>query len=530
MGNLNTQNITKMKPRNSFFLLVAILFMALCSEAQPGNTKKACIPCDQLKKLQLPDVTITGVEALQKDSVISPEPWMPRQYLNVPFCRVKGYISKEVLFELLMPANWNGRLLMAGNGVFGGMIQNNLISYINQGYAITATNTGHEATVATDGKWALNNMERQLNFGKLAVHRTAVVSKSIINTFYCAYPSYSYFLGCSRGGSQGMMEAQIYPEDFNGIVAGAPAYNWMDFGAKFIRGCQVNYPDPGNMKPVISPDNLKLLQEYVFRQCDALDGVKDKILNDPSKCKIDVDKLPVCPDDRPSPNCFTKAQLAAIKTIYAPFFVDGREVYPALPPGLEAEFASWDLWITGTSPILENYPSLYYQATTELYKYLVFNNPDWDYSKYDFKNYFNETKYASSYLDATQTDYSGFKKQQGKMIIYHGWNDPCFSAYSTIDHYEQALKKDKELPDYIRLFLMPGVLHCGGGTGPGDIDWVKQIRDWVENGRGPDSLLLSKTENGKTIMTRPVFAYPKTVVYKGSGDPNSAKSFKANSD
>ncbi len=517
-----------MKPRISLFLLLIFLLVTLVSSAQPVGTKKSCISCEQLKKLQLPDVTITSVDALQKDTI--QDSWLGMVILKEPFCWVKGVISKEIVFELLVPAKWNGRLLMSGNGGYGGSIQNILREYINEGYAVTATNTGHEAAIVTDASWAFNNMERQLNFGKLAVHRTAVVAKSMINAYYCSYPAYSYFLGCSRGGSQGLMEAQLYPEDFNGIVAGAPAYNWTSFCANFIKGCQANYPDPGNRKPLITNDNLKLLQEYVFRQCDDLDGLKDKIINDPGKCKIDFNQLPVCPDDQASPTCVTKAQLAAIKTIYGPLLVDGKEVYPALPVGLEAESFGWDLWITGTSPVLGNEQSLTFQFATNLFKYMIYNNPDWDYSKYDFKNFFKDSKYASAFLESTQTDYSGFKNQKGKMIMYHGWNDPCFSAFSTIDHYEQALKKDKDLPDYIRLFLLPGVLHCSGGTGPSDIDWVKQIRDWVENGKSPDSLLFTKKENGKPTMTRPVFAYPKTVVYKGSGDPNSEKSFKARVD
>ncbi len=517
-----------MKSRNTIFLLIIFLFVTLFSSGQPTNTRKACVSCEQLKKLQLPDVSITSIISLQRDTISYPETWRPPAVLKSPFCRLKGIISREIVFELLLPKNWNGRLLMSGNGGFGGSIQNDLLYYVNEGYAVTATNTGHQAPgMETDASWALNNMERELNFGKLAVHRTAVVSKSIVNALYCSYPAYSYFIGCSRGGGQGLMEAQLYPEDFNGIVAGAPAYNWMAFGAKFIQGCQVNYPDPNNPKPVITNNNLKLLQELVNQQCDELDGLKDKILNDPGKCKFDFNTLPICPNGQQTPDCFTNEQVAAIKTIYGPLIVEGKEVYPALPFGLEAEATGWDLWITGTSPFMENGPSLTYQFGTSLFKYMVYNNPDWDYSKYDFKNFFKETKYASAFLDATQTDYSGFKNQEGKMIIYHGWNDPCFSAYSTIDHYEQALKKDQELPSYMKLFLLPGILHCGGGPGPGEIDWMKQIRDWVEKGKAPDSILVSRIENGKTTMTRPVYAYPKKAVYKGNGDPNSEKSFKA---
>ena len=162
---------------------------------------------------------------------------------------------------------------------------------------------------------------------------------------------------------------------------------------------------------------------------------------------------------------------------------------------------------------------------TNMFKFLVYNDPSWDYTKYDFKNFFEETRYASSYLDATQTDYSDFKKLNGKMIIYHGWNDPALSAYATIQHYEEAMKKDKDLQSYIRLFLLPGVLHCGGGTGPDNVDWVKLIQDWTENNKAPERVVLSKMENGKTVMTRPVYPYPKVTIYNGKGESTDEKSF-----
>ena len=446
---------------------------------------------------------------------------MPTFVVNVPFCKVSGRISKEIDFELLLPQSWNGRFLMSGGGGFVGAIQNDLIDYVNNGYVTVGTNTGHVGNPST-AEWALDNMERQINFGRLAIHRTAVVSKSIINAFYCVDAKYSYFLGCSNGGRQAMVEAQFYPEDFNGIVAGAPAFNWLAIGAKFIQGCQLNYPDPKNLtKPIITNDNLKLLQEHVLRQCDNIDGLSDKIINDPRDCKFDFSKLPVCPNDQAAPNCLTRQQLAAIKAIYSPVMVGSQIVYPSFPYGLEAEKGSWDDWIAGS----KQSPSLHYIAGTNTFKFLVYNNPSWDYSKYDFKNFFEETRYASSYLDATKTDYSDFKKHNGKMIIYHGWNDPALSAYATIQHYEEAMKKDKDLQSYIRLFLLPGVLHCGGGTGPDNVDFLNLIQDWAENNRAPERVVLSKMANGKSVMTRPVYPYPKVTIYNGKGESTDEKSF-----
>jgi hypothetical protein len=509
-----------MKIKSSIFALL-LGFYPLYFFGQSIANSKACLPCEQLKELRLPDLTILKAESLAKDTIKSPEVWIPPSVISVPFCKVSGRISKEIDFELLLPQNWNGRFLMSGGGGFVGSIQNNLIDYVNSGYATVGTNTGHVGN-SLMADWALNNMERQINFGRLAIHRTAVVSKSIINVFYCAYPVYSYFLGCSRGGGQAMVEAQFYPEDFNGIVAGAPAFNWPAIGAKFIQGCQLNYPDPKALtRPIITKDNLKLLQEHVLRQCDNIDGLSDKIINDPRDCKFDFSKLPVCPNDKAGPNCFTNQQLAAIKAIYSPMSVEGKIVYPAFPYGLEAEIGSWDTWIAGSS----QFPSLHYMFGTNMFKFLVYNSPSWDYTKYDFRKFFEETRYASSYLDATKTDYSDFKKHNGKMIMYHGWNDPALSAYATTQHYEEAMKNDKDLQSYIRLFLLPGVLHCGGGTGCDSVDWVKLIQDWTENDKAPERVVFSKMENGKAVMTRPVYPFPKVTIYSGKGESIDEKSF-----
>lgn len=506
-------------------LTLIITLIPLIGLAQINTGQKPCTPCLELKKMKLPDLTVLKVESKTKDTIRSQEPWIPPVVINVPFCKLEGRISKEIYFELLLPQKWNNRFLMSGNGGFAGSIQNNLLSYLNKGYAIVGTNTGHTGS-GIQADWALNNMERQLNFGQLAVHRTAVVSKSIIEKFYCTAPAYSYFLGCSRGGGQGMVEAQQFPDDFNGIVAGAPAFDWPAIGAKFIRECQANYPDPNDLKhPVITNDNLKFLQKFVFEQCDQLDGLSDRILNDPRNCQIDFSKLPECPGDIAASGCFTKQQLNAVKAVYEPLIIDNKQVYPGFPPGIEAENGSWDVWISGTSPFMQGSPSLHYAFGTEMFKYMVYSDPSWNYSQYDFKNFFRETAFAAAFLNATNTDYTSFKKLNRKMIMYHGWNDPALSALATIQHYEDAMKKDNDLRSGIRLFMLPGVLHCGGGTGPGEVDWVVLIQDWVEKNKAPERVVFSKTQNGKAVMTRPVFPYPKKAVYNGNGDANNEKNF-----
>ncbi len=490
-----------MKKLPIFFSLV------LCTSLVSAQSIKSCKPCEALKSLQLPDVKILVAEAKMHDTIGNPnEPWIPTVVITKPFCRVMGVISKEIKFELLLPNQGNGRFLMSGGGGFVGSIQNSYRDKVNEGFATAGTDAGHEG--GTDAKWAFNNMERQLNFGRLAIHRTAVVSKLIMQAYYCAAPTRSYFAGCSRGGGQAMVEAQYYPEDFDGIVAGAPAYSWPAIAAKGITESKLNYPHPGSLKPVITNDNLKLLQNEVLKQCDLIDGVADSIVADPRKCKFDFSKLPVCPDGNAANGCFTKEQIDAIKSVYDPVVLGGKEIYPGYPFGAEAEQGSWDMWITGTSAYMPNGPSLHYMFSTNIFKYLVFNDSAWDYSTYNFRNFDAETSFASSFLDATSTNYSEFKKRNGKIIFFHGWNDPALSAFSTIEHYEGILKADKDAQSYARLFLLPGVLHCDGGRGCDDVDWVAQIVDWVEKSKAPDQVVASKTVGGKRI-TNTLYPYPR---------------------
>jgi feruloyl esterase len=502
-----------MKPSRLLFALLFLSFFIYASGKEP------CTPCEQLKDLKIPDVAIVNVESKARDSIRVPEPWLPVAVITKPFCRVTGRIGSEINFEIFLPQEWNERFLMSGGGGFVGAIHNGLRERVNAGYATAGTDTGHSGEPFS-AEWALNNMERQINFGRLAIHRTTVVSKAIISSYYCKEIAYSYFLGCSRGGGQAMVEAQLYPQDFNGIVAGAPAYSWPAIGAKFIQISQKNYPNPASMTSVLTAANLKLLNEYTRRQCDKLDGLEDNIINDPRECKLEISKLPQCPDNSAASNCFTKAQLDVLKAIYEPLIIEGKVIYPGFPPGLEGD-PEWDAWIGGTAR-----PSVSSLIGITMYKNLVFNDPTWDFTHYDFKNYFRDTRFAASFLDATQTDYSEFKKNKGKMIIYHGWNDPSISAYSTIDHYAAAMQKDKDLASYVRLFLLPGVLHCGGGVGCDNVDWETVIRAWVEENKAPARIISSKISEGKVVATRPLYPYPTVTIYGGKGDATLEKNYK----
>jgi len=494
-------------------ILLVILSHTLTAQKDVDQDNNACIACEELLNLRFPEVVVTEA------TIISDK---------TSYCKVLGTISKEINFELLLPGDWNGRFFMGGGGGFVGSIANGARWSVHDGYATLGTDTGHKGN-GLKADWALDNMERQINFGHLAIHRTALVSKAIIAKYYCHDPEFSYFMGCSRGGGQAMMEAQRYPEDFDGIIVGAPAFGWPAIAAEFIQNIQALYPDTDNLKePVITKKNLVMLQAAVLEQCDELDGIKDNILNDPERCDFDFSRLPICTDNVIDEDCFTHDQIKAIQTVYDGIASDKGEIYPGFPLGGENEPGGWMPWITGPNErSLElGFPSLQFGFGTEMFKYLIFQDADWDYSMYDFSNFFEETRYASAYLDATSTDYSEFKERKGKMIIYHGWNDPALSAYATIEHYQALGERDPAITDYVRLFMLPGVLHCSSGPGPDKADWIGLLRDWVENGNAPDRVIMSRIRNGEVQMTRPVFPYPRKAVYDGEGDPNLESSFK----
>ena len=494
----------------SLFILLSVLSVKVVAQDKP--VPEICIPCEKLIELKLPDVKITSAVTVTQ---------------GPSHCKVTGVIGKEINFELLLPLSWNGIYVMGGGGGFVGTVQNMAAGKVKEGYATSGTDTGHKTDGLGSASWALNDMERQVNFGHLAVHRTAEVSKAIIGNYYGKWPEYSYFMGCSRGGGQAMMEAQRYPDDFDGIIAGAPAFDWVAIAVEAIRNTQAVYPVKLT-ESILTKEHIKILQEAVLKQCDLLDGVRDSIINNPENCKFDFATLPMCPGDVPGKGCFTTAQVKAIKTIYDGFDIGNGFKYPGFPFGGENEAGGWISWITGPNEMTMKggYPSLISYFGIEIFKYLILQDPNWNYLDYKFSGYEKEMRYAAAYLNATSVDYSGFKNRKGKIIFYHGWNDPALSAFSTIEHYNAVKAADPAINDYMRLYLLPGVLHCGGGEGPSDADLLAILRDWVENGKTPERVVVTKKVLGKVVMSRPVYPYPHEPIYDGTGDPNVESSYK----
>jgi hypothetical protein len=288
-------------------------------------------------------------------------------------------IAKGEAFEVMLPNQWNQRLLMGGNGGFAGTINRAILGNATGGYLTVSTNTGHEAQPGGGAKWALDDLERQLDFGYAAVHRTVEVAKVLSKAFYGTEPHFSYFTGCSNGGRQGLMEIQRYPDDFDGVIAGAPAAHFSTTSASFFKNIQAVFPDQSYFdKPIVTQANLDLLSASVLEACDMLDGVKDGVLDDPRECKFKLSSLKACPDDRAGADCLTHAQRTGIAAIYSPTLDDQkRVVYPGQPFGGESFPAGWPAWITGRDSNLMrqlHVPSAQAMFMTEGGKYLVYGD------------------------------------------------------------------------------------------------------------------------------------------------------------
>jgi hypothetical protein len=465
-----------------------------------------------------------GVEILTAEEIAAEDP-------APAYCKVAGTADGTIQFELLLPADWNGKLLMGGGGGFVGSIDNQALQVVprilERGYATVGTDTGHQGS-SIDATWALNDPEAEENFAHLAVHRTAETAKAIVRDFYGKPSHYDYFLGCSRGGGQAMISAQRYPDDFDGIVAVAPAQDWPGIGADFVQNMQAVYPEPDDLRsPVITAENRALLSREILARCDAYDGLADGILTDPRRCDFDPGDLPRCTAD-PGVDCVTDRQLEAIRTVYRGAMVDGVEVFPGLPFGGENDPGGWDQWVTGgPNAFGPGTPSLHYAFGTQMYKFLIFDDPEWNYATYDFTDWHAETARMAQLLNSTDPDLSAFGRSGGKLIMGHGWSDSALTALFATDYYESVEAQDGDLRDYYRLFMMPGVLHCAGGPGADTVEWIASLEQWVEHGNAPEQLVASKIGNREEVLfTRPLCPYPQVAIYDGDGDPSEATSFR----
>ena len=490
--------------------LFALIFFIGLLFAASLNCLAQNLTCPQLKSLKLPDNTaiIATEEIAGTDSA-------PAR------CKVSGTIDQTIGFEVNLPANWNKKLLVVGIGGNAGAISDTSVGW-KKNYATATTDTGHKGN-SGDTSWALNNPKAEADFAYRAFHLTTVTAKEISRRFYGSAPRHAYFTGCSGGGRQAMIEAQRFPNDFDGIIVGAPAYNLTGFHFAFIWNALAMYPDPNNLsKPIVSAEKLKLLEAQVLAKCDAQDGLQDGLLDDPRRCNFDPAKdLPVCQGVEGA-DCFTSQQIAALQKIYGGAKNSKGQLYPGFHPGVET---GWNAWLgEGVSAIKSFSPNLSYAFGEGFLRYWIYDNPNYKLHQFNFEKNIADTQAAAKLVNATDTNLQAFQQRGGKIIFYHGWADNAFPAAATIQYFEQLRRTmgAKKVEEFARLFLVPGMLHCGGGPGCHQADYLAALDAWVEQGKAPEQIVGTGTN---PVRTHPLCAYPKVAKYKGTGNINEAENF-----
>ena len=394
--------------------------------------------CEGLAKLKLADTTIATAKSVAAGS-FQPPAGGPMNDLPA-FCRVAGVIKpssdSDIKFEVWMPAEgWKSKFQGVGNGGFAGVISyGGLADAIRNGYAAASTDTGHQAG-GTDATWGLKHPEKTVDFGHRAIHEMTVKGKAITEAFYGSSPKRSYFSSCSNGGRQALMEAQRYPADYDGIIAGAPANYWTHLLTSAMSNMKATAGDAAGYIPAAK---LPAIQKAALSSCDANDGVSDGVIENPMRCRLDPSAL-LCKGDE-SDSCLTAPQVAALQKLYGGTRnAKGQLIFPGYSPGGEAEQGGWGPWITGQ----EREKSLMFAFGTNFFRNIVFSDPEWDYKTFDVdRDSDRAVGAAASALNATNPDLKAFKARGGKLILYHGWSDAAIPALNTIDYYDSVVQKD----------------------------------------------------------------------------------------
>ena len=475
--------------------------------------------CDSLAKLALPDTTITTAQIVPAGEFSTGGERQgagrgANPYRGLPeFCRVAATIKptpdSDIKVEVWLPASgWNGKFQAVGNGGWAGVISYSaLADAVRAGYASASTDTGH---VGGSGSFALNHPEKLIDFSWRSEHEMTIKAKAVIQAFYGTAPRLSYWNGCSTGGRQGLKEAQMFPDDYDGIIAGAPANRT----AISLWIADAVLKDPASYIP---PAKYPIIHQAALNACDSTDGLKDGLIDDPRKCNFDP-KVLVCKAGDGA-ECLTAAQAAAAKKIYSPAVNTrtGKELFSSLVPGTEL---GWGVQAQGPEPSANIY---------DQYRYVVFKDPNWDWKTFNFDGDVERgDRPENLIMNATNPNMKAFFSHGGKLLLYHGWSDPNVPTLNTIKYYRSVVETMGGEPaamNSVRLFLEPGMGHCGGGEGPNVFDKVGTLEQWVEHAKGPDKIIASHSSAGKVDRTRPLCPYPQVARYKGAGSIDDASNF-----
>jgi feruloyl esterase len=472
--------------------------------------------CANLTSLKLPHTTITSAQVVAAGQFKAPEN-VRANFADLPaFCRVSMTIAptsdSDIKSEAWLPVTgWNGKFQEVGNGGWNGFIQYAaLADALRNGYATASTDTGHVGDTAS---FAMGHPEKLIDFGYRAVHETALQGKATIAALYGAAARFSYFVGCSGGGRQAFMEVQRFPEDFEGIIAGDPGYDRSAESLQLIAGAQATHKDAASYIP---KEKFVVLHQAALDACDAQDGVKDGIISNPLQCKFDPAVTRCKGAD--APDCLTAPQVEAAKKLYAPI-VDartGKEIFPGFEPGTELRFAGTT---GGDKPL---------GMADDTFRFTVFQDPNWDFRTLNIgPDMARARKMDNGVVSATSTNLKPYVGRGSKLIIYHGWADQNVAPLSSVNYFEELIKVlgKKQVDDSVRLYMAPGMGHCGGGEGPSIFDTLTPLEQWRENGVAPKEIIAKQMANGSVIRTRPLCPYPQEAHYKGSGSTDETQNF-----
>lgn len=495
--------------------------------------------CDSIKKIANKDVTIKTTELIQANN-------------DLPqYCRVTGKIKPGVGFEMRLPVeDWNGKFYMTGCGSFCGRIGSDRPGFINainyglkRNYAVATMDAGHQSVSKRDSTWAHNNRDAEHSWGHSAVHKTANLTKKAIHTYYGDKPDLSYFAGCSTGGRMAAMEAVRYPNDFDGIISGAPALNYTKLVATYFSWMIQNNTDE-NGERIISSKELALVEKHIYAECDGKDGVVDGLINDPRACHFKPQEL-LCENEK-STSCLNKKQISAITKMYSVAKnSDGEKLMPAAVP-LGAEHF-WKFWFTpeiaeskdGKKELTEEEKGLFPIFNQNFLSYMAFEEDPADKISpmtYDFDVHPQKLDFMSKIYNSDDPNISEFKDRGGKFLLWHGWSDMIVPPGMSIDYYERMIShfgSVKKTQEFARFFLFPGMDHCGAYPGPGaqhnGFDLLTALENWVERGHAPGEIMLTKYDSDKNkVWTRPSCAYPDVAQYDGRSDPAMPSSYSCN--
>jgi feruloyl esterase len=495
--------------------------ICLVSFALPAAAAAAPATCEGLASLGLPDGKITSASLVAAGQFTPPAGGMfmmggPAVFKNAPsFCRVTATLAptpdSDIKIEVWMPAeNWNGKLVGIGNGVWAGTINYSALAEpLSRGYATVATDTGHVGS-GMDAGFAVGHREKLIDFGYRAIHEMTVKAKTILAAYYGKKESLSLWVSCSTGGRQGLMEAYRYPEDYDGISSMAPANPMVGLMIGSLWTGYAAMKDEAHRLPDIMISNKAYIE-----QCDETDGLKDGIVSDPERCGFDPGIIQ-CKEGNKN-DCLTAQQVEALRDIYGGTKnpATGELVFAGFPPGSEQQVMALT---GGPEPFM---------VATSYFRDIVFNNPQWDFRFYDYdKDLEASFKAGSDILDVPSNGLTRFFEGGGKLLLSHGWADGLIPAPNTIAFYKSmtANMDPGKVAGSVRLFMFPGMGHCGGGDAPCVVDMLSVIDKWVSEGKAPDSIIASRPPDQKP-MTRPVCPYPQIAGYKGTGDIDDAANF-----